>query len=198
MAWKMVEETVHDWERIDRLRALADGIGRCRRCPLSRHRTRAVAGEGPPDARMVLVGEAPGAREDQTGRPFVGPAGRFLDRLLAEQGFRRSDIFLTSCVKCRPPGNRTPHRQELTTCTSTWLLPQLRLIAPAVTVLCGRTAVAALLGGPFRLADHHGTFRRQGDMTYFITYHPAAAMRFAETAAAMQADLALLAARMGR
>lgn len=192
----MGEHAMQAQERKQRLRKLAEGISRCWQCPLARNRTRAVAGEGPPDARMVLVGEAPGAREDLTGRPFVGPAGRFLDRLLAEQGFSRSDIFLTSCVKCRPPGNRTPHRRELATCTSAWLLPQLDLITPKVTVLCGRTAVTTLLDRPLRLADHHGTFQRRGRMTYFITYHPAAAMRFAKTAAAMRADLALLAAHM--
>ena len=175
------------------LHALAAAIDGCRQCDLARHRTRPVPGEGPADARIVLVGEAPGAREDRTGRPFIGPAGRFLDRLLAGQGLRRDEMFLTSCVKCRPPGNRTPHRVELETCTAAWLMPQLRLINPEVTVLCGRTAVRALLCRPLRLADHHGRFRRQGGRTFFITYHPAAAMRFARVADAMRTDIARLA-----
>ncbi len=183
-------------QTVRRLQRLKEAIGRCHLCGLSRHRTRAVAGEGPADARIVLVGEAPGATEDRTGRPFAGPAGRYLDRLLAAHGLERGELFLTSCVKCRPPGNRTPRRRELATCTAAWLRPQLELIDPEVIVLCGRTAVRALLGEPLRLGDHHGRFRKQDGQTFFITYHPAAAMRFATVDAAMQADFRILAGRM--
>lgn len=116
---------------------LARGIQHCRSCPLHGQRHHAVPGEGRFDARVVVVGEAPGAEEDRTGRPFVGAAGRFLDGLLQEEGSSRSDVFLTSCVKCRPPGNRTPHAQELDICARHWLLPQLDLVAPAVVVMAG-------------------------------------------------------------
>ncbi len=179
-----------------RLRELAGAIRRCRQCGLFRHRLHAVAGEGPPDARIVLVGEAPGAGEDRTGRPFIGPAGKFLDRLLAAHGFRRQDLFLTSCVKCRPPGNRTPHRAELQTCINAWLRPQIELIDPEVTVLCGRTAVSALLDRSLRISDYHGVFRCRDGRIFFITYHPAAAMRFPAAAEAIQHDFSLLADRM--
>ena len=97
---------------------------------LHQGRRNAVPGEGDARARVVLVGEAPGAREDQSGRPFCGTSGRFLDGLLAGLGMRRKDLFITSSVKCRPPGNRTPHIGELSTCLRLWLEPQIGLIKP--------------------------------------------------------------------
>ena len=104
---------------------LAVAIRRCRKCRLYSKRLHAVPGEGTPDADVMLVGEAPGAVEDRTGRPFMGPAGKFLNQLFTENEIRRSAVFLTSCVKCRPPENRNPRSRELDTCATTWLLPQI-------------------------------------------------------------------------
>jgi uracil-DNA glycosylase family 4 len=176
-----------------RLEHLARGTQRCRRCPLHEGRLHAVPGEGPGDARIMLVGEAPGAMEDRTGRPFVGPAGRFLDKLLCAHAIDRAEVFITSCVKCRPPGNRKPRSDEVETCIANWLRPQLDVIAPTVVVLLGEVATRRVLGERSPLARVHGTVHREQGRAYLITYHPAAGMRFPAIAGAMDGDFATLA-----
>ena len=136
----------------------------------------------------MLVGEAPGAKEDESGRPFCGMSGRSLDRILAEVGLRRRDLFITSSVKCRPPGNRTPRADELAACLKLWLAPQTELIGPDLVVLMGRTPIRQVLGETGRLADLHGQVRRRDGRRYLLTCHPAAAMRFAGPRAAMLDD----------
>jgi uracil-DNA glycosylase family 4 len=180
----------------DRLHRFAREISSCRKCLLHKGRRHAVPGEGSSGARVVIVGEAPGALEDRTGRPFVGPAGKFLDRLLDQHGIRRQELFLTSCVKCRPPGNRNPKRDELTCCVTNWLRPQLDLIGPEIVVLAGLVAAQQFLEEPVVLAELHGTEHRRRDRIYFITYHPAAAMRFPVAAKAMQADFEKLSGKL--
>lgn len=179
-----------------KLEILAAAIGRCRKCRLHQGRLHSVPGEGNPKARVMFVGEAPGKQEDRTGQPFIGPAGKFLNQLLAEHEIRRSDLFLTSCVKCRPPGNRTPGQRELDICVADWLLPQIEIIKPAIVVLCGRTATRKLLGEPVQLAEVHGALYRRNERSYFITYHPAAAMRFPDIATAIRSDFQRLAGLM--
>ena len=176
----------------NRLEKLAAAIRGCRKCGLSRQRILAVPGEGNPGACLMFIGEAPGAREDQTGRPFIGPAGRFLEQLFAECNIRRGDVFITSCVKCRPPGNRNPTSGELTTCITSWLLPQIKLIDPEIIVLCGRVAALGLLGGPVKISEAHGTLVLRNGRKYFISYHPAAGMRFPRIAATMRSDFKIL------
>ncbi|MDP9226083.1 MAG: uracil-DNA glycosylase [Chloroflexota bacterium] len=136
------------------------------RCPLAAEGTRPVIGEGPSDARVFLVGEAPGAEESRTGRPFVGAAGRFLDRALRNVGLQRDQVFITSVEKYRPPGNRPPRREEIDACKPL-LLAQLERIDPEIVVLMGRVAEQALRGEPVLKG------RR-----VLSTVHPAAAMRF--------------------
>ena len=118
---------------------LVEEIGRCTKCPLHLSRKRAVPGEGPLDADVMLVGEAPGRVEDDTGRPFVGPAGRLLTALLESIGLRRERVYITNVVKCRPPNNRDPSEEELGACAG-YLLEQIRLITPRTIVLLGRIA----------------------------------------------------------
>jgi uracil-DNA glycosylase family 4 len=170
-------------ERRDLMAKMDRGICRCRACPLHQSRTHAVPGEGPLPARIMFIGEAPGAKEDESGRPFVGPAGRFLDQSLASHGFDRSHIYLTSCVKCRPPRNRTPHEGELATCQSHWLDHQVELLDPDIIVLLGGVATRQVLGETRSLKDIQGETRTRDGRTYLLTYHPAAAMRFPAPAA---------------
>ena len=135
--------------------------------------TQQVPGEGDPQARVVVIGEAPGAREDAAGRPFVGASGKLLDTLLAEAGLTRSDVFITNVVKARPPGNRDPRADEVAHCRP-WLEAQLQVIAPTLLVPLGRHALARFAPGA-RIAKVHGT-RLPGDPDLFPLYHPAAAL----------------------
>jgi len=174
------------------IESLARGIQRCRACRLHRNRTHAVPGEGPSRAAVVLVGEAPGRREDETGRPFQGPAGVCLDELLAETGLRREDLFITSSVKCRPPGNRDPRPDELATCRGRWLDAQLARIDPAVVVTLGAVPARALLGETRPLQAIHGRPRERDGRIWLVAYHPAAAMRFPRARRGLRRDLKVL------
>lgn len=172
------------------LEMLHDKIRHCTLCPLYETRTNAVPGEGPHDATVMLVGEAPGAREDETGRPFVGRSGELLESLLAEIGLARDDVFITSILKSRPPKNRTPTQFEIRACRP-YLERQIELINPRVVVLLGGVAISSLIG-PWKVSESHGRFYESGSQTYFITYHPAAALRFPKIKSQMQEDFKLL------
>lgn len=178
----MADETARELE------SLHHGILRCRKCPLHESRQHAVPGEGDPHAALLLIGEAPGAKEDEQGRPFVGPAGDQLDELFGELNMDRADAFITSSVKCRPPGNRNPHAAELETCRDAWLLRQMELVDPDVVLLLGRIAARQVLDERRRLREVRGRVREQDGRRYLITYHPAAAMRFPEAADGAAAD----------
>ncbi|MGC9319156.1 MAG: uracil-DNA glycosylase [Armatimonadota bacterium] len=163
-----------------RLESIHRGIQRCRKCRLHQSRTHAVPGEGPADARCMLIGEAPGAREDEQGRPFVGMSGSFLDEVLAEVGLQRGTIYITSVIKCRPPGNRNPRADELETCIGAWLWDQIEVVDPEIIVILGGVAFGALFHERATLKDVHGQVRERGGREWLITYHPASAMRFPE------------------
>jgi uracil-DNA glycosylase len=134
-----------------------------------------VRGDGPLDAKAVLLGEAPGAREDEQGRPFVGRSGNLLGRVLKESGLRREDFYVTSVVQFRPPENRLPKGKEIDACRG-FLAGQMAIVKPRMVVLLGRTASAAVLGLD-KMATIHGKTKEKDGITYFITYHPAAALR---------------------
>lgn len=170
------------------LESLALDIKRCEKCRLHQGRRHAVPGEGPADAGIVILGEGPGGVEDRTGRPFTGPAGKLLDALLRDNGIMRSEVFITNCVKCRPPENRTPRRDELATCSMAWLNRQLQLIAPRLVILLGQTATRQMLGREASVTHLHGTLHQRDERDYFVTYHPAAALRFDTIATALRAD----------
>jgi len=161
---------------LDTLGALAPVIEACRRCALGHSRTRSVPGEGDPAAGLVVVGEAPGATEDETGRPFVGRAGKLLEDILKAIGFRREDVFICNVLKCRPPGNRDPEPLEVAAC-SPYLHRQLELIRPRVILAMGRPAAHALLGSNASLAELRGKAHRYRGVPLIVTYHPAALLR---------------------
>ncbi|UCC92614.1 MAG: uracil-DNA glycosylase [Thermoplasmata archaeon] len=148
----------------------------CQRCPLSRNRTQVVPGSGDPRARLMLVGEAPGANEDEGGEPFIGRAGRILDKALEEAGLSRERVWIANTVRCRPPDNRAPRDVEIATC-SFQLEAELDAVGPRVLVALGATAAGALVGRPVALKDEAGSvhsIRRGGiDLRCVITYHPA-------------------------
>ncbi len=170
------------------LETLHRGIRRCRRCPLHETRTHAVPGEGPAEAAVVFVGEAPGVEEDRTGRPFTGRSGRVFDSLLEAGGLAREVVFVTSAVKCRPPGNRNPRAEELGTCRTAWLERQLDALRPSLIVTLGAVPLRQLTGKTRRMRDVHGRVRLNGGRRLLPTYHPAAAMRFPEIGARTRAD----------
>lgn len=149
-------------------------INSCRLCELGGQRNRAVPGEGSEDAVIVFIGEAPGWHEDQQGRPFVGPAGQFLDELLSLIGKKRQDVYICNVLKCRPPGNRDPLPLEIKTCQK-WLDRQLELIRPKMIVTLGRHSMARYFPGE-SISRIHGRPRREGGMIYYPMYHPAAAL----------------------
>lgn len=156
------------------LAEIAVQVRACARCPLAARRTHAVPGEGNPETDVLLVGEGPGAREDATGRPFVGPAGQLLDELIHSIGWQRQDVLITNVVKCRPPGNRDPEPDEITACGG-FLDRQEAALDPSVVVTLGRHSLQRYLPGA-RIGAVHGTLRRGRGRWVFPMYHPAAAL----------------------
>lgn len=156
---------------------LAHAVRACTACPeLAATRIQVVVGDTPVGARLLLLGEAPGATEDQTGRPFVGRSGALLDELLADVGVDRAAVAVLNTVKCRPPGNRTPTRVESATCRP-WTDRQLLLAAPAVIVALGLSATRWLLGAT-SLRDARGRVHNTAYGPLIATYHPSAALRW--------------------
>lgn len=149
-------------------------IACCRQCDLARQRNKVVPGEGAEDADIAFIGEAPGWHEDQQGRPFVGPAGQFLDELLASIEMKRQQVYICNVLKCRPPGNRDPLPMEIRTCRQ-WLDRQLALIHPKIIVTLGRYSMARFFPGE-TISKVHGKARREGGVIYYAMYHPAAAL----------------------
>ena len=162
--------------RLDTLEAVAKAVAACRKCGLGQTRMNGVPGEGDPQAGFVCVGEAPGATEDETGRPFVGRAGKLLDDILKAIGFARADVFICNVLKCRPPHNRDPEPLEVAGC-SPYLHRQLELIRPRVILALGRPAAHALLGTNASLGDLRGKLHRYRGIPLVVTYHPAALLR---------------------
>jgi DNA polymerase len=155
---------------------LARSLDGCTRCRLSEKRKHVVFGEGAPDARVMFVGEGPGAEEDRTGRPFVGQAGHLLDRIIRAMGFDRGQTYIANVVKCRPPGNRDPKNDEIVSC-SAFLDRQIELIAPEVIVALGRFAANRLTGTEKPLGALRGKWSRYKGVPLIATYHPAYLLR---------------------
>ncbi len=171
------------------LAQLAAEIRACQRCPLAHTRTHAVPGEGPADAALMFIGEAPGYYEDRQGRPFVGASGRLLERLLAGIGLTREDVFITNVVKCRPPGNRDPLPEEIEACRP-WLSRQIAWIDPLVIVTLGRFSMAQFFPASARITRIHGQPLWQERRAILPLFHPAAALRNPRWMEAMEADFA--------
>jgi DNA polymerase len=167
----------------------------CKKCPLHSNRTNAVFGEGPYDAPVFIIGEAPGAREDMEGRPFVGRAGKLLDELLEKNGLSRKDnVFIGNIVKCRPPDNRVPGKKEVNSCFP-YLEKQITLINPQILVLLGATALNSFLGKDKKISELRGTWSEINGRLLFVAYHPAAALRNPAYKKLLEQDLQTLAGR---
>lgn len=175
------------------LPTLSDLARSCTACPeLFAARRQVVVGSTPPGARLLLLGEAPGAQEDESGLPFVGRSGQLLDQLLREAGGRREDVAVLNTLKCRPPGNRPPKPAESARCRG-WTERQIELAAPRVVVALGLSATRWFLG-PTPLGPVRGRVHDVGGLTVLPTYHPSAAIRFGpngEPRRLLREDLAL-------
>ncbi len=173
-------------EQATALDELAEQIAVCPNCSLAKTRTRAVPGEGDPNADIVFIGEGPGFNEDQQARPFVGQAGKFLDELLSSIGLRREEVYIGNVIKCRPPGNRDPQPGEIDACAP-WLDQQLEIIAPRVIVTLGRFSMKRYFPGQ-TIGHIHGQARKIDGVTVVPMYHPAAALHQASLRSTIEQD----------
>lgn len=174
-----------------RLDELAAQIRVCTKCPLWESRRLAVPGDGKYTSKVMIIGEAPGKEEDESGHPFVGSAGRYLDHVLEGTGIDRSDFFITNTVKCRPPKNRTPKSNEVETCTSNYLVEQIELINPKLIVLLGGVAAKRMLGVKSINAARGRVIERDG-RRYLVGYHPAVRFYRKDLGAKVKEDFARL------
>jgi uracil-DNA glycosylase len=158
----------------------------CTRCELHESRIKGVPGEGPEDAKLMFIGEAPGYNENQQGRPFVGAAGQFLESLLKSIGLKRSEVYICNVVKCRPPDNRDPKPEEIAACKP-YLDRQIALIKPALIVTLGRFSMAPYFPGE-SISKVHGQARKRGQTTVVAMFHPAAALHQPKYKADIEAD----------
>lgn len=160
----------------DTLLKVREDLGECTRCKLHKHRHTIVFGDGNPKARLVFVGEGPGADEDAQGLPFVGRAGKLLTQMIEAMGLQRKDVYICNVVKCRPPENRTPEEDEVTTC-SPFLLRQLDVIGPKVIVCLGAVAAKTLLKTNRGISQFRGQWLDFRSSKLLATYHPAYLLR---------------------
>ena len=168
----------------------------CRRCGLCQGRTNVVFGSGNPKAQVMFIGEGPGEQEDLRGEPFVGRSGQLLDKMLTYVGLsRQENIYIANMVKCRPPQNRDPSREEVAMCME-WLRGQTRLISPKIIVCVGRIAAISLIDPGFKVTRQHGQFVEKGGILFMGTYHPAALLRYPSNKAAAMEDLTVLRDKM--
>ncbi|MGE4345090.1 MAG: uracil-DNA glycosylase family protein [Geoalkalibacter sp.] len=162
--------------RPETLEEIAAELHNCQRCSLSKRRRNVVFGVGDPKAQLVFVGEGPGREEDEKGEPFVGEAGRLLDRILFAMGLRRDQVYICNVVKCRPPGNRDPLPEEIEHCEP-YLRRQLAAINPRVIVALGRFAVQTLLRDSAPISRLRGHWREYEGIALMPTFHPAFLLR---------------------
>jgi len=162
-------------------------VRECRKCRLCETRKNAVPGEGSESSKVMFVGEAPGEQEDIQGRPFVGSAGKLLTELLVLVGLRREDVYITNIVKCRPPNNRPPRKDETNACRA-YLERQTLLLAPRVICPMGNSAIHSLIESEKSVTDLHGIPFEVGNVTYFPMYHPAAALYTFQLRKVMEED----------
>lgn len=168
------------------LEAIHTQVRACRRCPLHVGRTHAVPGDGPANATLMFIGEAPGFHEDQQGIPFVGAAGKFLNELLEKSGIDRGMVYITNVIKCRPPGNRDPLIEEVDVC-SPYLDQQIEIINPQVIITLGRHSMNRAFPDE-KISVVHGQPRKVNGRVYFPMYHPAAALHQPSLRNTVEAD----------
>jgi uracil-DNA glycosylase len=188
-------------ERVDDLEAYALSVAGCTRCRLAQSRTQVVFGSGNPRAELMFVGEAPGFHEDKQGLPFVGQAGKLLEKLLGGIGMSRQDVFIANVLKCRPPGNRDPQPDEIEACES-HLFRQIELIEPAVVATLGNFATKLLSGRPLGITRVHGqeqeTTLGGRSVLLYPLYHPAAALYTPAMLKVLESDFARIPQLLGR
>jgi uracil-DNA glycosylase family 4 len=172
------------------LKQVAQEVSGCKKCTLQHSRKLAVPGEGPPNAEIMFIGEGPGFHENEQGRPFVGAAGKYLDELLASINMKRSDVFITNVVKCRPPGNRDPLPDELEACND-YLERQVQAINPKVVVTLGRFSMAHYLPNA-KISSVHGQATKVKGRLVIAMYHPAAALHQQSLKPTIEKDFARL------
>ncbi len=168
------------------LKEVAAEVSTCARCDLCKSRTRAVPGEGNPQAKILFIGEGPGFHEDKQGRPFVGPSGQLLQELLKSINLKREDVFITNVVKCRPPDNRDPLPSEIDACND-YLDRQIAAIQPLVIVTLGRHSMAKFFSGE-KISAIHGRARKKDGYICIPMFHPAAALRTESYKIALRED----------
>jgi len=178
-------------KKVARLEELAAQIRVCTRCPLHESRTLAVPGDGKFSAKVMIIAEAPGKEEDESGHPFVGSAGRFLNHVLEGTGLDRNDFFITNTVKCRPPKNRTPKKLEVDTCTSSYLFEQIALLNPKLVMLLGTVAAKSVLGVK-SINEARGRVINHEGRKYVVGYHPAVRFYREDLGEKVREDFALL------
>ena len=161
------------YETMEQLQTVCKG---CHACELSKTRTNVVFGVGSCKSRLLFVGEGPGEQEDLTGEPFVGRAGKLLDKFLEAIDLSRADVYIANIVKCRPPGNRDPLPEEQEACIG-YLREQVRLIRPRLLVCLGRVAAQRIISPDFKVTRQHGEWLERGGMLLMGTFHPAALLR---------------------
>ncbi len=183
-------------ERAAALQLIRDEIGDCTRCALHTGRHTIVFADGSPTARLMFVGEGPGADEDAQGLPFVGRAGQLLNNMIAAMGLKREEVYIANVVKCRPPGNRTPEPEEANTC-SPFLFRQIDVVRPQVLVALGATAATYLLGARQPLAGLRGRVHAFRGMSLIVTYHPAFLLRDPRQKKEAWADLQIAMKELG-
>lgn len=170
---------------------LRQKIATCRRCTLCDGRTQTVFGEGDPNARVLIIGEAPGKNEDLQGRPFVGAAGKYLDELLGIAGLKREEVFIANVLKCRPPGNRDPRPEEIQACVP-YLRAQTLMINPEYIVTLGNFSTKFILRTQRGITGLHGQLHKAGKYKVFPVFHPAAALYDVKKREALDNDFATL------
>ena len=175
---------------VDELNKIAQETSVCTKCELHYSRKNAVPGDGPPDAEIMFIGEGPGFHENEQGIPFVGAAGKFFDELLARISMKRSQVYITNVVKCRPPGNRDPHSEELAAC-SDYLERQIQAINPKVIVTLGRFSMARFFSNA-KISEIHGQAMKVRGRLVVAMYHPAAALHQRSLMPILEADFARL------
>ncbi len=163
----------------------------CRQCQIAESRQNFVFGEGNAQAELLVIGEAPGAEEDASGRPFVGRSGQLLDKILQAAGFSRQEVYICNILKCRPPGNRNPLQGEIESCLP-WLLGQLQIVKPKVILILGKVAANTIFGNKLSLGAMRGKVTRWKEVDCFITYHPAALLRNPEWKKGCWEDIQLM------
>jgi DNA polymerase len=191
-ATRLVDEP-HPWGSLEQI---AQAVAGCTKCPLHTTRTNTVPGEGAANARLMFVGEAPGAEEDRRGRPFVGSAGNLLTLMIEAMGLRRDEVFIANVLKCRPPGNRDPQEHEVAACLP-YLRAQIGLVRPHVICSLGRHAAHALLARKDSIGSLRGRFFEYQGTPLMPTFHPSYLLRTPGDKPLAWKDLQQIMARLG-